>query len=112
MFQLEIWITLYKMITFTLFKTENPLYVIIVTLFCTFIVLVFSLTKCRKIVSLYVWIWILQDDHLIQTVTVRMSLRTRRKILQLDHENILKVNKIKTDCYKTILVSKFTSFIP
>lgn len=45
------------------------------------------------------------DDQLIQTVTVRMSLKTRRKILQLDHKNILKVNKIKTDSYKTILVS-------
>ncbi|XP_069835224.1 uncharacterized protein [Dendropsophus ebraccatus] len=46
-----------------------------------------------------------EANHLIQTVTVRMSLQTRRKLLQLDHENILGVNEIKTDCYKTILVS-------
>ncbi|XP_071986577.1 uncharacterized protein [Engystomops pustulosus] len=47
----------------------------------------------------------LNGHHIIQTVTVRMSLNTRRKILQLNHENILKVNGIKTDCYKTKLVS-------
>ncbi|KAM3913298.1 uncharacterized protein RB166_018610 [Leptodactylus fuscus] len=49
---------------------------------------------------------ILRDQHLVQTVTTRMDLNTKRKISQLDHENILKVDDIKTDLYKTVLVSK------
>ncbi|XP_056385487.1 uncharacterized protein LOC130281834 isoform X5 [Hyla sarda] len=48
---------------------------------------------------------ILQDGYLIQTVTARMSRNTRRQILQLDNENILKINEIKTDFYKTVLLS-------
>ncbi|XP_056385484.1 uncharacterized protein LOC130281834 isoform X2 [Hyla sarda] len=48
---------------------------------------------------------VILDGYLIQTVTARMSRNTRRQILQLDNENILKINEIKTDFYKTVLLS-------
>ncbi|CAJ0940240.1 unnamed protein product, partial [Ranitomeya imitator] len=45
------------------------------------------------------------DGDLTQIVTVRMRHNTKRKILQLVHENVLQVNEIETDCYKTKLVT-------
>ncbi|XP_073537528.1 uncharacterized protein [Phyllobates terribilis] len=45
------------------------------------------------------------DGKLTQTVTVCMRHNTKRKILQLEHENVLQVNDIQTDCFKTILVT-------
>ncbi|PIO41164.1 hypothetical protein AB205_0153750 [Aquarana catesbeiana] len=37
---------------------------------------------------------------------MKMSLNTRRILQQLNHENILTVNEIKSKHYKTILISK------
>ncbi|XP_040218201.1 uncharacterized protein LOC120947172 isoform X3 [Rana temporaria] len=48
----------------------------------------------------------LVNNQLIETVTVKMSLNTRRILQQLNHENILTVNEIKSERYKTILISK------
>ncbi|XP_073452617.1 uncharacterized protein [Aquarana catesbeiana] len=48
----------------------------------------------------------LVNDQLIETVTMKMSLNTRRILQQLNHENILTVNEIKSKHYKTILISK------
>ncbi|XP_063819309.1 uncharacterized protein LOC135057350 [Pseudophryne corroboree] len=44
-------------------------------------------------------------EKIIDSVSVRMSLNTRRKLLKLSHENILKIEEIRTDSYKTTLIS-------
>ncbi|KAM5140443.1 uncharacterized protein ACMZJ9_014287 [Mantella aurantiaca] len=48
----------------------------------------------------------LVNEKLIETVSVRMSLNTKRKLLQLVHENILSIEEITSEHYITIMISK------